>query len=1334
MKKYSIGLDIGTTSVGWSVIDSLNFKLIRKGNKNLWGARLFEQGETAVSRRLARGTRRRYDRRRQRISFLKDEFRDEMKKLDPMFFMKLETSFYHQEDINNIKFDFSKEEKEQLKDYNTIYHLRYDLMNNSQKFDLRLVYRAIHHIIKYRGNFLYEGDFKLDNINIQEDIRILFQMIIDVIHLDEYDLEKIDFNLLEEFLSIKSITDKKVKLKTILKNVFNEKVSAELSKALAGSKFDIIKLLTLEIDDVKSMELSFRDSSYDEKGLDFEIKIGDAFEVIEKLKNIYDYIFLKNIFNGKDEMSISKAMIDNYDKHKLDIKFLKDILMGYRKEYAKIFKNGEKEVCLYEKYIHNQLIYDDFKKELLKILSSIEIEEDKLNILQEELEKESFLPKITDTSNGKYPYQLNKDELIKILENQGKYYPFLLNKCDEKTYKIVRLLEFRIPYYVGPLNTTTNNKNKENENAWIIRKTNEKITPYNFNEVVDIEKSAEEFIMRMISNCTYLLEEKVIPSNSILYSKFKVLNELKSIKINNQKLSVDNLMRVYNDLFLKQNKTITGKEFERFIRANELVYINNNECIIEGYILNKKFANNMKSYVDFFGVDGFFKDTSYKEDDADDIIKLITVFEDKKILENSIKGRYHELSTDVVERIVKKNYKGWSNLSKKLLTKITYIDPSCNIGKSILDLMVETSDNFMQIISKDSYGFQTKIEDENIKNISNKLSYDVVKKLATSPANKKGIYQALKVVEELVEYMGYEPDNISVEMARNEEEKTRKSSKHDYLKKIYAGLKNEISNYKELNKELNSVDNNMLQNSEKLFLYFIQEGKSLYSGTRLSIDDLESYEVDHIVPRTLIKDDSKDNKALVLKEENQLKSDMLNVPDQFKTSSNYSWWKSLLNKKLISQKKYYALIKKEYSEDDIKGFINRQLVETRQICKHVATILNKMYSETEIVYLHADLSSNFRKKYQLYKFRDINDNHHAHDAYLAAVLGSYKKNCLYDFDKKKLIFLTKDKKYKYKNSFGYVLNSIENNQYVEYKQTGEALLSKEEFVNIVVNTLYQNDCIISRKTEIKTGELYNQTKNKKGMSGVCLKDNLPTEFYGAYTSLNPSYGIVVKYTNKNKEEQRLIGMPIYYSVKSKSNEALLNDYIKNTLKLKDTDTFEIIKDKIPLKSQLDWDGQICTLVGLNSNVAEVCNGKQFYFSKDNYKKWKYTLNKLLNNNKISHYYKDGQKHDINEIYENQLNEIIDYIILKVEQEYKLYLNLVEDMKNMVINDLDTLDKKELFIKELLKLLKCNSVTANLKFLSPNYSMTFARKHNRTIKNAIIINQSVTGIKEVRNEF
>ena len=52
------------------------------------------------------------------------------------------------------------------------------------------------------------------------------------------------------------------------------------------------------------------------------------------------------------------------------------------------------------------------------------------------------------------------------------------------------LFKFRIPYYVGPLNT---DKNVKGSNTWVVRKDeNNKspITPWNFEEKVDTQKSA----------------------------------------------------------------------------------------------------------------------------------------------------------------------------------------------------------------------------------------------------------------------------------------------------------------------------------------------------------------------------------------------------------------------------------------------------------------------------------------------------------------------------------------------------------------------------------------------------------------------------------------------------------------------------------------------------------------------------------------------------------------------------------------------------------------------------------------------------------------------------
>lgn len=72
-KEYYLGLDLGTSSVGWAVTDR-NYQLMRAKGKDLWGVRLFEEAQTAADRRTNRVARRRRQRETARIGLLKEYF------------------------------------------------------------------------------------------------------------------------------------------------------------------------------------------------------------------------------------------------------------------------------------------------------------------------------------------------------------------------------------------------------------------------------------------------------------------------------------------------------------------------------------------------------------------------------------------------------------------------------------------------------------------------------------------------------------------------------------------------------------------------------------------------------------------------------------------------------------------------------------------------------------------------------------------------------------------------------------------------------------------------------------------------------------------------------------------------------------------------------------------------------------------------------------------------------------------------------------------------------------------------------------------------------------
>src|SRR5690606_32729668 len=91
-KDYIIGLDIGTTSVGWSVQNQYN-KVLKYKDKKMWGVRLFEKGEVASLRRSFRSNRRRLARRKYRITLLQELIRPEMVKKDPDFFIRLKETY-----------------------------------------------------------------------------------------------------------------------------------------------------------------------------------------------------------------------------------------------------------------------------------------------------------------------------------------------------------------------------------------------------------------------------------------------------------------------------------------------------------------------------------------------------------------------------------------------------------------------------------------------------------------------------------------------------------------------------------------------------------------------------------------------------------------------------------------------------------------------------------------------------------------------------------------------------------------------------------------------------------------------------------------------------------------------------------------------------------------------------------------------------------------------------------------------------------------------------------------------------------------------------------------
>lgn len=144
---YYMGLDLGTSSVGWAATDE-DYNIVRKKGKDIWGVRLFDEAKTANDRRTNRIARRRRAREVARIGTLKEFFGEAIEKVDPGFYQRLEESKYHEEDKDvkgkhAIFHDAGFTDKDYFTRYPTIAHLQCELISAKEKHDVRLVYLAI---------------------------------------------------------------------------------------------------------------------------------------------------------------------------------------------------------------------------------------------------------------------------------------------------------------------------------------------------------------------------------------------------------------------------------------------------------------------------------------------------------------------------------------------------------------------------------------------------------------------------------------------------------------------------------------------------------------------------------------------------------------------------------------------------------------------------------------------------------------------------------------------------------------------------------------------------------------------------------------------------------------------------------------------------------------------------------------------------------------------------------------------------------------------------------------------------------------------------------------
>lgn len=1247
-KKYLMGLDLGTDSVGWCVTDENNH-IIKKGGKSLWGARLFDEAQDCKSRRANRAARRRTQRRAERIDLLQILFKEEVDKVDKNFFLRLNESFYKPEDKsepirndNNYLFlDKNFNDRDYKKEYPTIYHLRKALYETNEKMDIRLIYLALAHMIKYRGNFLYEVEnFKPSDIETVKSLLPKINEVLDELGEDKLKLEDgyaSEFN--EKVLKARGITGKKEALAELFGK--GRYLSNVVYPLMAGGKLATKKIFEPEDDgEIDPKDFTFSSADADEK---LE-KLSELFpndlhiELLGLIRGIYDYLLIGKLLG--DSTTLSEAMVKRYEEHKKDLKDLKKYVKTHLSmaDYNEIFRlKRESNYAAYVgstnssegkircshcdrdafyKYIKEKLGIDKIKK-------AESIEDPTLREIYEKIEDKTYLARQNSTDNGVFPYQLNKTELRKILETQSKYYPFL-NKKDEygtTIDKIESLLTFKIPYYVGPL-FAGDEGNVRGSHSWVVRNSKEKIYPWNFKYVVNQDESAEKFIKRMLNRCTYLPDCYCLPLNSLLFQRYQVLSLLNKTMINGALISKEDKDGLINDVFKKSMSVSKKRILSYFVsKYGEDVSVTTSN----GKELEEVNAS-MSSYVFFSNALGedFVKNN---EDKIESIIKDLTIFEDSKIIEKRLKSNYG-LNPEQIKKIKGKRLTGWGRLSKELLEMTT--DYSNEYGEvlsiSLIDLMERTNFNLMELINDDSFDFKKKIEEANQKvdyNFASKKEkhqaiVDFVDDCYVSPGMKRPLIQAMAIIEDVEKIIGHPIDEYYVECTRSNKAKkgAKDSRQKDLIKKYDEARKLTMSamikeSFDKAYKELKGETDLGKFRSDRFYLYLTQMGKCAYTLQDIDLAELfneQAYDIDHIVPQSLVKDDSIENRVLVKAGANRAKKDYYPIPASVKAPGANAFYKMLLKAKLIGEKKYSNLTRTtELSDDDLLAFVNRQLVYTNQAVKALVDVIKTFQKDEKgnipkVVYSKAENVSDFRRDYDIIKVRDANHFHHAHDAYLNICVGRTVNTYFGDIrqrilEKYKGIDRTMNVKKIFECKDGAAKKPILDSD-------GNVVWDYSSSLKEIKKNIYERyDVLTTTMQYIKGGQLTDATiypaKDGKTDGLLPVKGNGPLSnpsIYGGKKGINYSFYSLVEIDSKNKKQYKIIPIPLLYA--DGSNESEIEKYLADILML---DVSKIIVPVLKVNCILkSGQSKIC-ITGKSGERLIVKNLTELYFSKEDLK-------------------------------------------------------------------------------------------------------------------------------------
>lgn len=496
-----------------------------------------------------------------------------------------------------------------------------------------------------------------------------------------------------------------------------------------------------------------------------------------------------------------------------------------------------------------------------------------------------------------------------------------------------------------------------------------------------------------------------------------------------------NLLNDLNNLYFlkdRNNKFSTKQKQEIFEYFNNSLLSSPKKSLTEKLIV-EIFNKNKKEKISFDDVNGYRIDTKQKP--------LFTK------LENTMTIAFWMIENKLVEKIDLTNLEDIAKINdvfcelaktSDIIKRIGLIQNKYNVDEKTAENLVKKVKGVMQT---HSLSYQAMLEyipigiefiDENnqeksinqmqyfstIKNIFDKsdkfdnqqkkyISKNIFDNEIISPTARRAFIQTINVLNKIFKLYSkeYDINNITIELARE------KNSSEE-AKKIQKSIKNNAQEIEEVLKWANLDDSykDKLNSKTKLKLKLLKEQdyKDIYTGNEIDVLDVinnpQKYQEEHIIPYSICFIDARYNKVLTTTQNNAEKGNR--TPYEWLNSKGkYEEFKNRVNSLKISKVKKEFLLFEQDPRNELMGFIEKNLCDTRNISVMVLNTLQAFFKINKQLYPFAKIKviNGSITNYARYNLFGISEEkkgiikkreeyeHHGVDATILAFLGSNHK-------------------------------------------------------------------------------------------------------------------------------------------------------------------------------------------------------------------------------------------------------------------------------------------------------------------------------------------------------